>query len=256
MLNKKTISWWFTLLVLSIVCLGCDCNPGSTSWGGDYVVQESFSYSVDAAGHSGLRLEGVNGSVTITGNASAQSITVAGERFVGSDSRADAEAYMQELEVQIDDRGAEILVKTVQPRESHGRNYVVEYEITVPSDLEVFVRNINGGIRLEGIQGSTYVDLVNGEIGGRVSLPADGVVDLSTVNGAVRLDIPAATSARFSAGVVNGTIDISGLTLRDSTSTRKSLQGTLGSGRGRIALSTVNGSIRVTGYPPPLRLTP
>ena len=95
---------------------------------------------------------------------------------------------------------------------------------------------------------STYVDLTNGEVGGRVSLAADGVIDVSTVNGAVRLDIPVDTSARFSAGVVNGTIDMSNLTLRDSTSTRKSLQGTLGNGRGRIALGTVNGGIRVSGY--------
>jgi DUF4097 and DUF4098 domain-containing protein YvlB len=257
MIHKKTISWWFILLVVSVVVIGCDCHPVSPSWDcdydGDYVVQETFSYSLPEAGHTGLRLEGINGSVTITGTGSAQSITVAGERFVGSYSRADAEAHLQDLEVQIDDRGSEILVKTIQPPESHGRSYVVEYEITVPNDLEIFVQNLNGGVRLEGIHGSTYVDLVNGEIDGRISLPVEGVAELSIVNGTVRLDIPASTSARFSASVVNGNIDVSGLTLHDSTSTRQSLQGTLGNGRGRIALGVVNGNIRVTGYSPTLR---
>jgi DUF4097 and DUF4098 domain-containing protein YvlB len=246
------ISWWFTLLVVVVVCPGCDCHPASPSWGdwhhGDYVVQESFSYSFAAAGHTGLRLEGINGSVTITGNGSAQSITVSGERFVGSHSRADAEAHLRELEVRIDKSGSEILVKTIQPHEPHGRNYVVEYEITVPNDLEIFVQNLNGGVRLEGIHGSANVALVNGEISGRVSLPAEGVLELSVVNGAVRLDIPTDTSARFSASVVNGSVAMSGLTLHDKTSTRKVLQGTLGSGRGRITLGAVNGDIRVTGY--------
>lgn len=248
MIQEKTISLWLALLVVSVACFGCDCQPGSPSWDGDHVVRVPFSYSVSAAGRTGLRLEGVNGSITITGDPSAQSITVAGERRVGSTNQADAEAHLQELEVQIDDSGSEVLVRTVQPSESQGRNYIVDYTITVPSDLEVVVHNLNGGVNLEGVYGSLFVALVNGEIDGRVRLPTDGVVDLATVNGPVDLSIPVDTSARLSASVVNGTINTSGLAFHDSTSTRNSFKGTLGSGRGHIELGTVNGNIRVKGY--------
>ncbi len=95
---------------------------------------------------------------------------------------------------------------------------------------------------------STYVELVNGQIAGKVDLPHDGMIDLTTVNGAVALDIPHNTSADFSAGVSNGRIELSNPTLRSEERTTTSLQGRLGDGRGMITLRTVNGDIGVRGY--------
>lgn len=249
MLRQSNRFLWAGCLVVSIGWLGCDGHPTSPDvlLDGQYMVGESFTYELSGAGHTGLRLEGINGSIVITGDPAAHSIRVTGERRVGSYSRADAEAHLRELEVQCNDLAGEVLVKTVQPRESEGRTYIVDYEVAVPSELEVAVLNINGEVRLEGLRDSAFVDLVNGEINGSVSFPVEGVIDMSTVNGTIDLRIPVDTSARLSASVVNGRIEWSNLNLRNQTVTPQFLQGVLGDGRGRISLSVVNGNIRVRG---------
>jgi DUF4097 and DUF4098 domain-containing protein YvlB len=212
------------------------------------VAQESFSYEVNVSGHTRLRLEGINGEVTVTGVDGQASVTIEGERRVESNSSSDAEAHLRELEVQVDESGNEIFVETIQPRDSEGRNYIVNYRISVPKDMEVMLGHINGNIYLRDLSGSSLADLVNGRIEGRLSLPPDGLIDISTVNGTLDLDIPTDTSARVAANVVNGSIHVHNLSLTDSTSTKTSLRGTLGSGRGRIDLNAVNGTIDVTGY--------
>jgi DUF4097 and DUF4098 domain-containing protein YvlB len=103
-------------------------------------------------------------------------------------------------------------------------------------------------IDVRGVHGSVSVDLINGAIGARLSLPAGATVDMATVNGVVQLDIPETTSAQLTADVVNGAITLSNLDLHNSVSTRTSLRGTLGEGRGRVSLRTTHGNIGVAGF--------
>lgn len=228
----------------------CHWNPFSSDdvHHHDVVAQESFYYEVNVSAQTRLRLEGINGEVTVTGIDGQASVRIEGERRVESDSSSDAEAHLRELEVRVDDFGNEVFVETIQPKDSDGRNYIVNYRISVPRDMEVMLGHINGNIYLRDLAGSSLVDLVNGRVEGRLSLPPDGLMDISTVNGTLDLDIPTDTSARVAANVVNGSINVHNLSLRDSTSTKTSLRGTLGSGRGRIDLNAVNGTIEVRGY--------
>jgi DUF4097 and DUF4098 domain-containing protein YvlB len=92
------------------------------------------------------------------------------------------------------------------------------------------------------------VDLINGDIDGKVTLPLDGTIHMGITNGSIDLDIPQNTSAEFTAGVTNGSISVSNLELRNRVETSKSLTGTLGDGRGTISLNTTNGNIMVTEF--------
>lgn len=242
-----------TLLVTALSCWSCDWNPDGPGDVGNSnsVAAESFSFQFNAARGTRLRLEAINGSVRVTGSDDPSVVTVSGERQVGSHSRADAETHLGELEVRVNELGGEIHAETVQPRQSHGRNYVINYEISVPRDMEVGLNNINGEIRLRDLQGRTDVDLVNGQIDAHLSPPAGGIVDMSTVNGTISLRIPTSTSAQMTANVVNGRIEVNNLSLHNGRSTRTTLQGTLGAGGGMIRLSTVNGNIRVEGFEAP-----
>jgi DUF4097 and DUF4098 domain-containing protein YvlB len=232
-------------------CLGCDWTPFSADdeyYGvshNNHVASESFSFELGMA--SRLRLEGINGTITVTGSSESASVTIYGERRVGSESAADAQEHLSRLEVRVEELGDEISVRTLQPSESRGRNYVVDYEITLPRGLTVHINNINGNIDLEGLAGDTLAELINGQIDAKVSVPVEGVVDLSTVNGTIEVSVPVDTSAHLAASVVNGTIGIRNLTLHNEVSSRTSLQGVLGNGHGNILLSTVNGSIDVEG---------
>jgi len=211
-------------------------------------------------------LEAINGNVAITGISESDSVIITGERRVGSESMEDAEEYLKKLEVRVQDLGNEVFVKTIQPEKSYGRNYVVNYTITLPKDLEILVSNVNGIVTIESINndvtvtnvngqvtldeifGSASVSLVNGQIEGEVTLPFDGVIGMSVVNGNIDLKIPVSTSAEFSAKVTNGNIGVSNLVLQNQVSSPTSLGGRLGDGEGMISLTTVNGNISVLGF--------
>lgn len=261
----------FLMLCFSAFLLiwGCDINLNGSDddvSNSDSVVEEPFSFAVEVQNQTRLELEAINGNIEIVGVSDADSVFIEGVRRVGSESIADAEEHLNKLQVNISDLSSEILVETIQPKESRGRNYVVEYEITLPKDLELSVGNVNGNIFITTIEnnvavsnvngnidvteivGSTSVNLVNGNINSRVTLPVDGRIELATVNGNLSVAIPQNTSAGFSANLTNGTIRTSNLEFVETERTPRSLRGRLGDGQGTITLSTVNGNISMTGF--------
>ena len=287
-MNKKTL---LSLILLISFCLPFTyggCSGGGGSGNNDQVfINEPFFSEVSVQDHDLLRIEAINGSIEINGNPAANSVIIEGEKRVGADSLADAVEHLAELEVRVTDLGTEVLVETIQPRLSGGRNYEVDYRITVPENFEVlanqvngsvfvdtldspvFVNNVNGDVDLVEILGSTRVNVVNGRIISEVTLPlngsiglktvngsinsevrllSDGTVDITVLQGSVNLDIPQDTSATFAAGVTNGNINLSKLVLQDEVRTSRTLTGTLGDGKGDIQVETENGNITVTGF--------
>lgn len=213
----------------------------------DAVARASFSYEIPVDAQERVRLEAINGTIEITGEVGASSVVIAGERRVGSESIRDAEEHLAELEVEVDDRTTEVIVRTEQPSNTRGRNYVVDYTLTIPAELAVSIMHINGKVVVVDVAANTLVDLVNGNVDADLSLLPDGLVDLSAVNGNIDLAIPASTSADLDAAVTNGTIRTSNLVLQDVESSSRSLSGRLGTGEGIISLSVVNGNIAVAG---------
>jgi len=220
---------------------------------------------VDAATQVRIRLENINGTVEIVGDPNTSVALVRGERIVGSDSRSDAQQYLNRVTVQVDDQGDQIVVRTNQPNDSDGRRVVVDYDVIIPADMDVRVFNINGEVEVEhfdsfvdientngivrvfDIYGDVEVDLVNGNVIGDVTPPPSAVVDFAVVNGGITLDLPASVSAMLEADVTNGGINLIGLSIVDATTTNRSLHGKLGGGDGLIDLQTVNGTITIRG---------
>jgi len=232
----------------------------------DFEAEESFSFEVEVGNRSQLRLQGVSGEITITGISGVNSVMITAIKRVGSESTQDAEEHLQELEVNVQSLANEVFVETIQPQDTGGRRYVVDYTITLPKDLEiqlanvngivtlysidndVTVNNVNGDVTLIAIVGSVLVNLVNGIIESEVTLPLNGTIDLNTVNGNINLAIPANTSAGFSAAVTIGSISVSNLVLQNEVGTSTSLSGTLGNGQGTISLKAEEtGNISLSG---------
>ncbi len=214
----------------------------------NFTARTNFSFSRNVPNHANFRLIALNGSIDIIEVAGLDSIRISGEKIVGSESTSDAVAHLRELEVVVWDSAGELFVKTTQPLQSGGRSYVVNYSITLPENMDVVVNSVNGSISLDEIVGNVSVDLVNGEIDGKVILPVDGSINMNIINGNMALDVPQNTSAQFAATVVNGSIVISGLSLQNRAETSRSLRGTLGNGQGTITMSTTNGGIKVRGF--------
>jgi DUF4097 and DUF4098 domain-containing protein YvlB len=258
------------LSAASLIWIACSSDKTVDSEGNvnntDFVAEESFSFRVDVTTHSRLRLEGVSGTVAITGEEESDSVLVTGERRVGSESMQDAEAHLPLLQVSVQEIGNEIYVKTTQPQQTHGRSYVVDYTISLPEGFvvsvshvtgivsissvknSVSVNHVTGQVLLDEISGSSVVSLVTGGIEAEVTLPQHGTINFNLVTGNMDLDIPQSTSAEFSASVVTGTISTSDLFLQNPVSNPGSLTGTLGSGEGTILLNVVTGSVNVQGF--------
>lgn len=233
----------------------------------DFEAEEPFSFDVPAGNRSRLILQGINSEIGITGQVGANSVTITGVKRVGSDSLQDAEAQLQNLDVDVQELAADVVIRTIQPLVTGGRRYEVDYTITLPSDFEiqvanangivmvdainddVTVSNVNGSVTLANILGSALVSIVNGLIESEVTLPLNGTVDLNTANGNINLTVPVNTSAQFMAVVNLGSISISNLVLQNEVITPTSRSGTLGTGQGTISLEAeATGSISVSGF--------
>lgn len=254
------------LLTHLVWMTSCGDNDNSQVTNRDFEARESFSFEVAVANRSRLRLQAINGEITITGLPGATSVIITGEKRVESESTEDAEAYLPELEVNVQGLTDEVFVETTQPQNTGDRNYLVDYTITLPKNLEVqvthvngivtldsiendvTVNTVNGEVRLIGIVGSALVNVANGTIESDVTLPLAGTIDLNTGNGNINLAIPTNTSAEFSATVAIGSISVSNLVLQNEVRTSTSRRGTLGNGQGTISLKTINGNIRVSGF--------
>jgi hypothetical protein len=242
-------------LVNSVFLTNCNKDdPTSPIKGNNFVsntnftAEDSFSYEIDAIGHSELNLEGINGAIVITEVSGANSVKITGVKQVKSESTEDAKAHLKELTVNVQDLTNKVFVKTTQPDFLGGRSYIVDYAITLPYDMEIDVNSLNGRVTLNEIHGNVDVDLTNGNIDGEVILPLDGTIDMQLTNGMLELDIPQNTSAEFEATTSTGTINVSNLVLQNQVQTPKSVTGTCGDGRGIISLRTTNGEIVVKGF--------
>ena len=107
---------------------------------------------------------------------------------------------------------------------------------------------VNGDIQLEEINGNLDINLTNGEVKSKMILPQNGTCEITAVNAKITLNIPQNTSANFAAGVLNGTVSVTNLTLQDLQSANNFVNGLLGDGNGTIKLEAVNGVINASGY--------
>jgi hypothetical protein len=253
------VTGMIVVLVLLAACGGVNggtytinANTGDWPWfwpdKAEFIVDKNVYENVPVAGQERFRVDAVNGEIAITGKPGATSVTVTAELIVGSNvSQPDAENGLNQMEIVVSELPGEILVQTVQPERLNGRQYLVKYNINVPSNLSVEVTQVNGHVTVENIENSLLVTVDDGSVHGTVSLPPGSEITLWTGKGDLDLRIPTSTSAEFSALVGFGAITWDNLDFLNVVQTDRSLTGTLGNGDGLIDLDTGNGNIDVTG---------
>jgi hypothetical protein len=230
--------------------LASGCGGGSHSSG--FVdtrpwAQAPFAFDEAIGSQTALQLQGVSGKIEVTGIPGATSVTITGVRRVQANTLEDATAHLAKLEVIVSSSANEVLVETVQPESSAGRNYIVDYVIAVPQNFDYRIMSINGRILTDTIEGNVLLTLVSGDITASVALPPGGEMEMRAANGSIDLRIPQTTSAQLSATVAIGSISLTNLTLFNETVTPGSRTGTLGGGDGTITLGVGNGTIAVQG---------
>jgi len=254
----------FTLAAL-LSLAGCVEHPFENVDNTLVSVKEDFSYEIPVNAMYRFRLSAINGPIDIVGIRDSRSVRIWGERRVASDSYHDAESHLEDLSVNISQSKDELTVRTLQPENTHGREYTIEYHVRVPLDWDLDIDHVNGDVDVDACRGDVEINVVNGTVQIRdlignlqanttngsldvaMELPVSGWCRMNVVNGEIDLLVPSTTSAQFNAALVSGKISLANISLSSQVASRTTLKGVLADGNGQITLQTVNGSIYMRG---------
>lgn len=202
---------------------------------------------------------GVNGGMTVKG---WQKSAILVRARVQTWAEDDVQAMALAKQVVIHTAGGRILADG--PRNGHDQSWSVSYEVFVPQKTDLSLRAHNGGVSIADVRGSIDFETVNGGVsllrlagnvrghttngGLSVELAGSrwegGQLDASTTNGGVSVAVPAAYSAHFETGTVNGHIHIDfPVTVRGEIDRQLSLD--LGSGGPLVRAITTNGGVTI-----------
>jgi hypothetical protein len=254
----------FLFVPLMFLALSCEINDVNNNSDAEY--RDSFLYTRSTGARTEFFINNVNGELTVIGVDTLSEIRISGTRIVKDQSVEDARQHIDDIEIDVVESSSVLSVKTIQPNTSNGRTYQVKYEVMIPSSWRVTASNVNGGVEISSIRnsvttmvvngtvsvseisGSASVSVTNGTISGRVYLPENGNCNFTLVNGNVNLLVPRTTSADVNATVAVGTVSVTNLPIVYGTNSRTTVSGVLGSGKGTIRLSTVNGLVQLIGF--------
>jgi DUF4097 and DUF4098 domain-containing protein YvlB len=255
------------LLVAAALGAGCDVHVGDNGVSldvssGKATEEWSRSYTVNHGGT--LEIVNSNGPIVVEAGTGAQ-VEVKATKQVRARSDEEAQAVLKNLEITEEvTPGRVSLQTTTNPVTNFGRrSATVEYRVRVPAGLQVSVKTDNGGIGLHDVDGTLAATTTNGGIRGtnisgavtahivnggivldmaRVS----GALMLDSINGSIRLDVPANLNADVDAHAVNGgVVTEAGLTIVTSERSRTRVAGKMNRGGVPVSVSTVNGGVRI-----------
>ena len=223
-------------------------------------VTEEFHRTVPLSSNGRVSLENINGGVTITGWRERNEVQIDAVK------KATSQQKLNEARIEIDASGDAVRIRTRYP-EGHTNNNAatVTYELHVPTVARLDnISLVNGSLEVSQVSGDIKSSLVNGrtnahDSAGSAELSAvNGAIDayyrsldnvrqieLKSVNGSVRLGLPSSPNADVSVSTVNGGITTDFPLQVQGKFVGRHIDGKLGSGGTRIAISNVNGSVHI-----------
>lgn len=222
-------------------------------------IEKSFVVSEQAS----LHLANINGGVEIQGWRKD-------EIRITATVTAENQTERDRINLEFSESSSEVSVETTyQKQSSWGNNSAgkVDYIIMVPFGLALTdIELVNGSLVMDKVEGKIKANIVNGTVnvqGLAANLELNSVngsikasyqqvgnnidsVELTTVNGSIKLYMPSELSAIINAETMHGSIDTAfGLSSEKKMFSGRHLSGTVGSGDITINLESVNGSIKV-----------
>lgn len=224
-------------------------------------VVKSFNVEENAE----FRIENINGEIDISGWSK-------NEIEVTATITADSQEDRDNIKINFTESGRGVAVETKYGsssffKKNNNNSGKVTYVVKVPSSGSLKdVELVNGSLSVEGVSGQIKADVVNG------SVSIDGItanseiasvngsikvkygtaaskledINLSTVNGSIKLYVPADINANIDVETMHGSIKNDfGLEVEKSGFIGKSLNGDIGSGDIKVSIESVNGSVKV-----------
>jgi hypothetical protein len=250
-------------------------HEGSSYWGSvfsDFFLgpekRDEFRWTGRIAPGGTLEIKGINGSISATPASGREIELVATKRGRRQDPKL--------VEIEFAEHAGGLTVCAVYPSSAdrpneckpgrEGRMNIrnndvhVDFAIRLPAGVSFVARTVNGAVVADGLSanveaytvnggirlqasGSARAETVNGSI--RATLAKSDWKDplaFKTVNGSVRVSLPASSDTSVRVETVNGGI-ASEFEMSEQKRTRRSLTGTIGRGGRELQITTVNGSV-------------
>ena len=210
----------------------------------------------------GIEIVNTNGRIQIEG-ADIDTVEIRAERIAKAPTDEAARDLLPRIEINEEVAPDRIRVETGRIQGIQiGISTEVRYTVRAPRTAVVRVTNTNGEVMATGLTAHLFARTTNGQVkatgvsgevtarttnGGVVVDLAEltGKVSLQSTNGGVELTLPDDVKADLSASCTNGGINVSGLKMETSESSRRRVEGTLNGGGLLIDVRTTNGGIRV-----------
>ena len=247
----------------AVLAIGIACQPVRRSQlQGQASDEWTRSYPLAVGGQ--VQVVAGNGNVFVQGGTGSM-VEVQAERIAHAASADAARELVPRIRIREDVTADKVVLQT----EGLGGIVIgvevtVNYRLTVPASAGVRVRSANGAVNVSSIEGRVVLSSANGEVVGRdlhggvdarsvnksvnIELKAFGSepVELRSTNGDVELTLPGDTNASFEANCTNGAIEISDFILEPfGEQTRRRVRGRFNQGGTPIAITSVNGNVRV-----------
>jgi hypothetical protein len=226
--------------------------PAIATAPGQQEVSRDFQKTLALGPGQSFRIENKFGEVRVHGE-SGRDLKISATIRVQASSREEADAYAQKVQIEVQQSGDGVHVRTVYPEDekkwfrlSKGPSYSVNYDIALPSDAPLYVRNDFGNVTCEGVHGKSDIDNSHGSLTVRDS----GAAHLNNSFGGIELSRAAGdTFINDNNGSVQATEIKGALDLRNrfGSITVRNVQGAadITGGNGTVTLDDA-GSARVT----------
>jgi hypothetical protein len=129
-------------------------------------VSRDFQQTVALGAGQSVRIEHKFGSVKLHGE-SGRDVKISATIRAQASSHEEAESFAQKIKIEVQQTSAGVRIKTIYPEDekrwfhsSKNSSWSVSYDIGMPSDAPITVRNSFGGVEVAGVRG--LADIENG----------------------------------------------------------------------------------------------
>jgi DUF4097 and DUF4098 domain-containing protein YvlB len=232
-----------------------------------YEKTEVKEYNFSTKNTKRFAVDNPNGNVVINRNSTDSIVHIKAE-ITTYVTKKELDQPLKGIKIDIDTTGDEIRLRDIVNKESgefvffnfrHGSK--VNYEISIPANIELKLSSTNGKIRLEELNNDVNADLTNGSIkmenvfgnlrvditNGSINAKIDSTkgINFETVNGSITLEVGENFNGNFRTETVNGKVTKRNVSFKETEESKREFKGVLGDGKPDVKLQTVNGSIKI-----------
>ena len=229
-----------------------------------YEKKEVTEYKINVKGKKLFSLDNVSGNIKISRNTTDSLLRIKAEVFAYVTKKELSEP-LDRIKIKIDTSGNEVSFNSEYYREKKffhfdvGKSDKINYEISVPDNIEISVDNTNGKIDIDDVDNNIKLNIINGDINlsntsgnlnvdltnGKIKCELDSTkgLNIKNINGNITLNLGSSFSGNIKADCVNGKVVTKDLEFKNTENSRNSFEGKLGNSNVDVRLETVNGKI-------------